>query len=89
MIKYYICFYCFVFSFFHSFAQRPVQGPMSDSVFTPLDSGYTLVWEDEFLGNELDQTKWRVRGIGKRALGYVSAEAVKVEEGVLKLFALR
>jgi len=89
MIKYYICFCCFVFSIFHSFAQRPAQGPMSDSVFTPLNFGYRLVWEDEFLGNELDQTKWKVRGIGKRALGYVSAEAVKVEEGVLKLFALK
>ncbi|PHX73920.1 MAG: hypothetical protein CK547_05890 [Chitinophagaceae bacterium] len=55
----------------------------------PLESGYTLVWEDHFLGNELNQTKWEVLGIAWRALGYVSAKAVKVEEGALKLFALK
>ncbi len=89
MIKFYICFSCFVFLVFHSFAQRPAQGPMSDTVFKPIDLGYKLVWEDEFLGSELDQTKWKVRGIGKRALGYVSADAVKVADGALKLYALK
>ena len=71
------------------FAQRPAQGPMSDKVFKPLNNGYQLVWEDEFLGNQLDHTKWAVRGVGRRAIAYVSAEAVKVENGVLKLAALK
>ena len=71
------------------FAQRPAQGPMSDKVFKPLNNGYQLVWEDEFLGNQLDNTKWAVRGVGRRAIAYVSAEAVKVDNGVLKLAALK
>jgi hypothetical protein len=68
-----------------AFAQRPAQGPMSDKFFKPLKNGYQLVWEDDFLGNQLDHTKWAVRGVGRRAIAYVSAEAVKVENGVLKL----
>ena len=72
-----------------SFAQRPAQGPLSKQVFNPLKNGYQLVWEDEFLGNQLDNTKWAVRGVGRRAIAYVSAEAVKVEDGVLKLSALK
>jgi beta-glucanase (GH16 family) len=70
-------------------AQRPAQGPMSDKVFKPKKNGYQLVWEDEFLGNQLDNTKWAVRGVGRRAIAYVSAEAVKVEDGLLKLSALK
>jgi len=55
-----------------------------------LDSmGYQLIWEDQFNGHELDTTKWNVRGVGPRRLGYNSAEAVKVEDGFLKLYALK
>lgn len=89
MIKYYLLFICLVHSVIQTYAQRPAQGPMSTTVFNPLDSGYALVWQDDFLGNELDQTKWKVRGVGKRALGYVSPDAVTVEDGLLKLFALK
>ena len=70
-------------------AQRPAQGPISDEQYTPETLGYKLVWEDEFDGNELDTTKWKVRGVGPRAIAYVSEEAVKVEDGYLKLFALK
>lgn len=70
-------------------AQRKAQGPMSDKQYTPEKLGYKLVWEDEFDGNELDTTKWKVRGIGPRAIAYISEEAVKVEDGYLKLFALK
>lgn len=70
-------------------AQRPAQGPMSDKVYTPGELGYELVWADEFDGRELDAQKWEVRGIGPRALGYVSPEAVKVEGGLLKLSAIQ
>jgi beta-glucanase (GH16 family) len=74
---------------FHCFAQRPAQGPLSQTRYTPSDLGYELVWEDQFDGTTLDPKKWEVRGIGPRALGYVSPEAVKVEEGFLKLSAIK
>ena len=71
------------------FAQRPAQGPMSQKKFTPEKLGYKLVWEDEFNGDKLDTTKWKVRGVGERAIAYVSEEAVKVGDGYLKLYALQ
>ncbi|PVD49410.1 hypothetical protein DC498_25210 [Terrimonas sp.] len=70
-------------------AQRPPQGPVSDTVYTPEKQGYTLYWEDEFNGNALDTTKWEVRGIGPRALGHVSREAVTIGNGYLYLHALK
>ena len=70
-------------------AQRPAQGPVSDTIFNPLDKGYQLVWEDDFLGKALDNTKWAIRGAGPRAIAYVSPQAVKVEDGFLKLSALK
>ena len=71
------------------FAQRPPQHPMSRTRYTPADLGYELVWRDEFNGKALDPAKWEVRGVGPRALGFVSAEAVKVEHGYLKLSAIK
>jgi beta-glucanase (GH16 family) len=71
------------------FAQRPAQNPLSQTQYTPASLGYELVWQDEFNGNALDPTKWEVRGVGPRALGFVTAEAVKVENGYLKLSALK
>ncbi len=71
------------------YAQRPAQGPVSNEKYTPQKLGYKLFWEDQFKGDELDSSKWSVRGLGPRALGYVSSEAVKVEKGYLKLFALK
>lgn len=68
-------------------AQRPAQGPMSPTRYTPEELGYKLFWEDQFNGDALDPNKWDVRGIGPRAVGYVSPEAVKVEDGFLKLMA--
>jgi hypothetical protein len=62
---------------------------MSDKPCTPAEMGYELVWEDQFDGNALDPSKWEVRGIGPWALGFVSPEAVKVENGCLKLNALK
>jgi beta-glucanase (GH16 family) len=62
---------------------------MSDKPCTPTELGYQLVWEDQFNGNTLDLGKWEVRGIGPRALGFVSPEAVKVENGFLKLSAFK
>lgn len=70
-------------------AQRPAQGPMSQERFLPTERGYKLFWEDNFDGTALDTNKWEIRGIGPRALGFVSPEAVKVEGGYLKLSALK
>lgn len=68
-------------------AQRPAQGPMSQTQYTPESLGYSLFWDDHFDGNTLDETKWAVRGIGPRAIGYVTSEAVVVKDGFLKLLA--
>ncbi len=70
-------------------AQRPAQNPISQEQYTPHSLGYKLFWEDQFNGNKLDPEKWSVRGIGPRALGYVSADAVKIENGFLKLSAIK
>ena len=70
-------------------AQRQAQGPMSDTRYTPEQLGYHVVWEDEFSGTTLDTAKWAVRGEGPRGLGRVSAEAVSVEHGFLKLKAFK
>lgn len=70
-------------------AQRPAQGPMSPVCHTPEEMGYELAWQDDFNGSALDPQKWAVRGVGPRALGFVSPEAVKVEGGCLKLSALK
>ncbi len=68
-------------------AQRPPQGPMSQTRYTPEKLGYELFWEDQFNGDTLDPNKWEVRGVGPRAVGFVSPDAVKVEDGFLKLSA--
>jgi len=78
--------------FFVSFvsqAQRPAQGPVSDKKYTPEELGYKLFWADEFNGNKLDSTKWKVRGVGQRAIAYVTEKAIKVENGCVKLYALQ
>jgi beta-glucanase (GH16 family) len=70
-------------------AQRAPQGPISPTRHTPESLGYELIWADEFNGKELDPDKWAVRGVGPRAVGFVSAEAVKVENGCLNLGAFQ
>lgn len=74
---------------FVSQAQRPAQGPVSDKKYTPEELGYNLFWADEFNGNKLDSTKWKVRGVGQRAIAYVTEKAIKVENGCVKLYALQ
>jgi len=61
--------------------------PMSQTQYTPESLGYELVWEDQFDGDKLDPEKWEPRGVGRRAAGYVSTDAIKVEDGFLKLAA--
>ena len=62
--------------------------PLSDTPFDPGKEGYTLFWQDEFNGDKLDSSKWVVRGVGPRGVGYVMPEAVEVKDGFLKLHAL-
>jgi hypothetical protein len=62
--------------------------PLSKKRFDPEKAGYRLFWEDTFDGNRLDTTKWDVRGVGPRAMGYVTPEAVEVKNGFLNLYAL-
>ena len=62
---------------------------MSQTRYTPTELGYELCWEDQFEGDTLDPKKWDVRGVGPRALGFVSPEAVKVEGGCLRLSAFK
>ncbi len=62
---------------------------MSQERYTPRKLGYKLYWKDDFKGTKLDPKKWRIRGIGPRALGFVSEEAVRVEDGFLKLYSLK
>ncbi|NNE96273.1 MAG: glycoside hydrolase family 16 protein [Acidimicrobiales bacterium] len=51
--------------------------------------GFTLVWRDEFTGDELDDTKWNIEhstfGDGGNTLHCYVPEAVSVEGGVLVL----
>ncbi|MBK7106930.1 MAG: family 16 glycosylhydrolase [Ignavibacteriae bacterium] len=63
--------------------------PISSKPFIPEEMGYKLFWEDEFNGIILDKNKWQVRGVGPRAAGFVSSEAVKVNNGFLELSALK
>lgn len=73
----------------NSYAQRPAQGPIVDVQFTPSALGYELVWEDQFEGDTLDPKKWAIRGEGPRALGRVSKDAIKVQDGYLTLKAFK
>ena len=61
--------------------------PLSQTPFIPEETGYELFWEDEFNGHKLDEEKWAVRGVGPRAAGYVSSDAVNVKNGCLELGA--
>lgn len=88
LVRFIVLFFC-VFGNQLSLAQRPAQGPITMDKFNPANQGYSLVWEDEFNGSQLDTLKWKPRGLGKRALGYVSTEAIQVKDGLLNLYALK
>jgi beta-glucanase (GH16 family) len=71
------------------FAQRPPQGPMTEKHITPEELGYKLIWADEFDGTALNPAKWQVRGVGPRAIAYVSEKAVQVKDGYARLYAMQ
>jgi hypothetical protein len=62
--------------------------PMSPTPYTAESLGYELFWEDNFDGDKLDETKWQPRGLGARAAGFVSTDAISVSDGFLTLSAL-
>jgi beta-glucanase (GH16 family) len=47
--------------------------------------GYTLAWSDDFNGSKLDTTKWSHRGLGKRRHAVNVADAVTVQNGMLRI----
>ena len=61
--------------------------PLSDTPFNPEKEGYKLFWEDEFNGTQLDQTKWAVRAVGSRGVGYNTTEAIVIKDGKLTINA--
>ncbi|WP_286922626.1 hypothetical protein, partial [Proteiniphilum sp. UBA5375] len=42
----------------------PENSAISQDLFIPENEGYSLFWEDNFEGTELDTLKWKVRGTG-------------------------
>ena len=58
---------------------------MDKTQYTPEVLGYELFWEDNFNGEHLNPKKWTPRGVGPRAAGYVSKDAIKVNNGFLEL----
>jgi beta-glucanase (GH16 family) len=89
MKNYLLLTICIILFYTGSVAQRPAQNPVSKEVFAPLSNGYQLAWEDQFNGTTLDTSKWAVRGVGARALGFVSPEAVAIKDGYLTLSAIK
>jgi len=65
--------------------KEPKNNALSQEVFKPEENGYQLVWEDNFNGTELDTTKWQLRGMGPRRIGYNDPSMVKVANGNLLL----
>lgn len=50
-----------------------------NSVAVPPKPGWQLVWQDEFDGKELDQTKWDYRYLGVRESSVVSKDSVSLD----------
>lgn len=50
---------------------------------------YTLIWNDEFSGNQLDMSKWSHRWLGKRKLGYTTEDSIRIDNGTLKIITYK
>jgi hypothetical protein len=61
--------------------------PLSDTPFDPAKEGYKLFWEDDFKGTKLDSTKWAVRAVGPRGVGYITPDAIEIKDGKLNINA--
>jgi len=85
----FIVFFLLLFSTSIMAQKVATNNAMSQKKTSPKSMGYHLIWEDQFSGHQLDTTKWNIRGTGPRRIGYNSPTAVKVEDGCLKLYAMR
>lgn len=65
--------------------KNPENNALVQKVFNPKENGYELTWEDNFDGTKLDTTKWQLRMMGPRRIGYNDPSMVKVENGKLLL----
>ncbi len=61
--------------------------PLSNKLFNPANEGYKLFWEDNFNSDKLDSTKWKVRGVGPRGVGFVTPDALEIKNGKLHIKA--
>jgi hypothetical protein len=57
--------------------------PLSNIPFDLTKEGYELFWKDEFNGTDLDSTRWAVRGVGPRGVGFITADAIELKNGKL------
>lgn len=57
--------------------------PLSDKPFDLEKEGYELFWTDEFNNKKLDNSKWNVRGVGSRGVGFVTPDALEIKDGKL------
>ena len=69
-------------------AETDLFKPLSDVPFDLEKEGYELFWEDEFNGSKLDSTKWAVRGVGSRGVGFITPDAIELKDGKLNIYAL-
>ncbi len=57
--------------------------PLSKNPFDLEKEGYELFWKDEFNNEKLDNSKWNIRGIGPRGVGFVTPDALEIKDGKL------
>jgi hypothetical protein len=61
--------------------------PLSKNPFDLAKEGYKLFWEDNFNNDKLDSTKWTVRSVGPRGVGFVTPDALEIKDGKLTIKA--
>lgn len=68
-------------------AETPATETSAPSAFVP--AGYTLVWQDEFDGQELDRTKWSLPSYKKRESAQINSPGtIILKDGKLHLTTL-
>jgi len=60
-------------------SKRPTGKPLPIKHSRSVPKGYTLVWNDEFEGKELDLSKWEYRYPGERDGAVISKDAVSLD----------
>ena len=62
----------------------PIHSNQNIKPIAPINSDYTLHWNDEFNGNKLNEQNWRIRE-GKRKRGFYAANTISVSNGIAKI----